>query len=127
MMSYEYINQIGKSNNIDEIMELCLKANKDSTVSDLDFYVINQLRFKRVRALELEKLKECLVPGVDAEFKTRDGLYDVFLFWHMPSINLGCFPILQINRGNKTVFHREGSENPDHWCDLIDIAIEKLC
>lgn len=67
--------------------------------------------------------------GKECYLETTDG-YDVSLFWHEPSHNLGWYPILQIDMidmDDKTVFWGEGTENPGYWYDLAVRAIEKLC
>lgn len=64
--------------------------------------------------------------GKEYYVKAADG-YDVSLFWHEPSLNLGWYPILQVDTDEKTVFWGEGTENPDYWYDLAVRAIEKLC
>ena len=67
--------------------------------------------------------------GKEYYVETTDG-YDVSLFWHEPSLNLGWYPILQIDMidmDDKTVFWGEGTENPGYWYDLAVRAIEKLC
>lgn len=64
--------------------------------------------------------------GEDLAIETSDG-YDVSLFWCAPSINVGGYPILQIDKGDKTVFWHEGTENPDFWYKLACNAIQKLC
>lgn len=77
----------------------------------------------------LRKLDLC--PGVDVSFSFRGDEFDgkekgvsVDIFWHSPSINLGWYPICQIDIGRKTVFHREGTENSEHWRDLLTEAAD---
>lgn len=49
----------------------------------------------------------------------EDSLISVMVFWHMPSVNLGWYPIGQIEYRGQTVYHREWSENPDSWVGLF--------
>lgn len=64
--------------------------------------------------------------GKEYYVETTDR-YDVSLFWSEPSLNLGWYPILQVDTDEKTVFWGEGTENPGYWYDLAVRAIEKLC
>lgn len=59
------------------------------------------------------------------DIDTDDG-YTVSLFWHFPSINVGYYPILQIDYQDKTIFNGEGTENPEHWHDVADRALKKI-
>lgn len=54
---------------------------------------------------------------------TEDG-FRIVLFWHEPSLNLSWYPILQIDDVKQTVFWREGSENYEHWNDIIKEAVK---
>lgn len=71
-----------------------------------------------------------LCPSVDITLNTNCGGFaedhSIYFFWHSPSINLGWYPICQIDIGNKTIFHLEGSENADHWDDLPKAAADFL-
>lgn len=53
------------------------------------------------------------------DFDINIGGVSVSIFWHYPSINVGWYPIAQIDRfidGNwETVFRGEGAENPELW------------
>lgn len=57
--------------------------------------------------------------------KSDDG-FSIYLFWHSPSLNLGVYPIIQIDYNDKTIFNHEGTENPDCWYMLADKAIQKI-
>ena len=71
-----------------------------------------------------------LIPNVDIDIhsrgETKDDDLDIYIFWHNPSINVGWYPIAQIDHGGKTIFHREGSEAPDNWYRLLDAITGKL-
>lgn len=60
----------------------------------------------------------------------------VTIFWHSPSLNLGWYPIVQMEKhmekGWKVILHREGPENPNAWqnfakeiCDFINENIKE--
>lgn len=80
--------------------------------------------------LDLTLRKIDLCPGVDVSFthsgETRDEDISVDIFWHSPSVNLDWYPICQIDHGGRTVFHREGTENEEHWGDLLQQAADFL-
>lgn len=67
-----------------------------------------------------------LCPNVDVtiEFhgERREDYIGVYIFWHEPSMNVGWYPICQIDYGEKTVFHREGYESSDAWDLLLEWA-----
>lgn len=74
-----------------------------------------------------------LCPGVDVEIETYDPdggfagdpSITVSVFWHRPSLNLGIYPICQIDIADHfCAYHREGAENPEHWDDLLIGAAE---
>lgn len=71
-----------------------------------------------------------LCPGVDlsvdfqGDYRSED--ISISIFWHRPCINLGWYPICQIDFGHKTIFHRDGSENSEYWDDLLKEAREFL-
>ena len=79
---------------------------------------IDEYLDRQLRALNL-------CPGVDVNLTFHGGAkdysddIDVSIFWHSPSVNLGWYPIGQIDFGCRTIFHREGTENPEHWKDLL--------
>ena len=62
-----------------------------------------------------------LCPDVDFNLSFHRGSrrLDIYVFWHQPSLNLGWYPICQIDSNDRTVFWREGSENDEHWNDLL--------
>lgn len=71
----------------------------------------------------LSEMKLC--PGVDVSlechyFPEKDFCLSVF--WHDPSVNLNWYPIVQIDTGHTTVFHCEGSEDPEHYEDVLTEA-----
>ena len=71
----------------------------------------------------LERLTLC--PSVDIAFHKHDIIdVDVFIFWHKPSINVGFYPICQIDLGDKVIYHREGAENPEEWNRLLKGAAD---
>ena len=47
-------------------------------------------------------------PGNEFEYETEN--ISVWIWWHHPSLNLGYYPIGQIDINDKTVFNREGGE-----------------
>ena len=69
-----------------------------------------------------------LCPGVSVCIDTADldFMVDINIHWHRPSINLNWYPVCQIDVNNKTIFQHEGSENPEHWHDLLDAAADRL-
>lgn len=78
--------------------------------------------------LTLRNLDLC--PGVDVSFshkgETRDEDISVDIFWHNPSVNVGWYPVCQIDMGNRTIFHGEGTENGEHWGELTKKAADAL-
>lgn len=77
----------------------------------------------------LDDIKYDLKPDDDITLAT-DDLY-VYIFWHSPSLNLNYYPIVQINLlgddlDDRTIFHREGTENPGTWYQVIDQAIARI-
>lgn len=73
----------------------------------------------------LEDIKYDLKPGDDYTLASENGLI-VDLFWGGNFTNVGYYPIVQIDLGDRTIFHREGSENPGSWYKVIDEAINKI-
>ena len=69
-----------------------------------------------------------LCPGVDIDIRFKvDGVdIGIYICWHSPSINLNWYPICQIDMNDRTIFHREGAENPDLWHDLLTSAADAL-
>jgi hypothetical protein len=76
----------------------------------------------------LRKLDLC--PGADVSFsvkgESKSEDVDVSVFWHSPSVNVGWYPICQISRGDSTIFYGEGTENDEHWHDLLVRAADAL-
>lgn len=71
----------------------------------------------------LQELKTSpTIAGIETEATTDDG-YHVYFFWHIPSINLSWYPIMQIDKNDKCVFWKEGPENEQHWKDIFDVTI----
>ena len=70
--------------------------------------------------------KTDLCPGVDisidfaGEYQSED--ISASVFWHKPSLNTSYYPIVQIDYGRKTIFHREGGENPQYWKTTLEEA-----
>ena len=66
-----------------------------------------------------------LCPNVDVNLSFRGDAkdhsedIDVSIFWSAPNSSTDWYPIGQIDFGCRTIFHREGSENIDHWEDLL--------
>lgn len=71
-----------------------------------------------------------LCPSVDITLAFHEPMFgyekSIDIFWHRPSINIGWYPICQIDVDGKTIFHHEGSENADHWDDLLIQAADFL-
>ena len=68
----------------------------------------------------LTEMKLC--PGVDVTFECHlfeEKDFCLSVFWHAPSTNLRWYPICQIDSGHTTIFHSEGSENPEHFEDVL--------
>lgn len=75
----------------------------------------------------LREMKLC--PGVDISIETPelDGMsVCVYFTWHSPSLNVGWFPVCQIECNDRTVFHKEGAEDPETWPDFMDKAADAL-
>lgn len=83
---------------------------------DLDFYGSADF-YVDFDPSEVEILDITLDPGNDIDL-TIEGL-EVSIFWVRPSFNTGWYPVCQIDDGDLTVFHREGTENHKHWHDLV--------
>lgn len=66
-----------------------------------------------------------LCPNVDVvlsfngDAKDCSDDIDVNIFWSKPNSSTDWYPIGQIDFGFRTIFHREGTENPEHWQDLL--------
>ena len=65
------------------------------------------------------------------DFNIEINGVSVSIFWHSPSLNLGWYPIVQIEDKNGIILHREGPENPKEWqsfagyiCDFINENIK---
>ena len=65
-----------------------------------------------------------LIPGKDINFNIDD--IEIFIWWHLPSVNLSYYPIIQIDKGDRTVLNREGPENPDNWDRFAKESIKKV-
>lgn len=73
-----------------------------------------------------------LKKGATIELSVND--LSAAIWWHSPTLNLGWYPIAQIdvdfnnNPNNigkwKTVFHREGCENEESWHFLVEDVIK---
>lgn len=80
----------------------------------------------------LGKTLRCLdlCPNVDVylsfrgDAKDYSDVIDVSIFWSAPNSSTNWYPIGQIDFGRRTIFHREGSENIDHWEDLLNEMAE---
>lgn len=71
-----------------------------------------------------------LCPGVNIHMDTDDieaGIYiHISVFWSKPRLNLDWYPIVNIEVNNKTIFARDGAENPDLWGGLLTAAADRL-
>lgn len=71
-----------------------------------------------------------LCPGVNIVLETDIPHESVSIhftvFWSAPRLNLNWYPICQIDLDNKTIFHGEGTENPDKWNELLKQAADAL-
>jgi hypothetical protein len=71
-----------------------------------------------------------LCPGVEITLAFRGDAVDrsddifVVIFWSKPNTSTDWYPVAQIDHGFKTIFHREGTENIDHWQDLLNEMAE---
>lgn len=77
----------------------------------------------------LDDIKYDLKPDEDITLATDDLC--VYIFWHSPSLNLNYYPVVQVDLlgsglNSRTIFHREGTENPGNWYQVIDQAIAKI-
>lgn len=87
-------------------------------------WFIDEYFDKQIRALEL-------CPGVDItidthEIQDEDDDICISIFWHKPGLNLGWYPICQIDLNDRTIFHREGSEAPEYWPEFMEQAADAL-
>lgn len=73
----------------------------------------------------LNDIKYDLKPEDEYTLASDDELI-VDLFWGGNFTNVGYYPIVQIDLGDRTIFHREGSENPERWYKVVDEAINKI-
>ena len=55
-----------------------------------------------------------ITPSMDVDFTA--GELSVSIFWHEPSINVAWYPIIQIDEGDKTIYHRDGAESMGPFC-----------
>ena len=65
-----------------------------------------------------------LVPNKDIDINIDD--FEISIWWHTPSLNLSYYPIIQIDKGDKTLLNREGPENPDNWDRFAKESIKKV-
>ncbi len=67
-------------------------------------------------------------PGVNVTlelfFDEEDAVISVMVYWHSPSLNLGWYPIGEIEYRGKTIYHKEWSENPNSWTGLFSNMAE---
>ena len=92
----------------------------------LGFNTINESTSKYDKAGLIKFLKSFKPKASeDIDITTSDGI-EFSLFWHEPSLNVSWYPIIQIDYKGKTVFNREGTENPDYWTKVVKEAIDKL-
>jgi hypothetical protein len=81
-------------------------------------WFVDEYLDKQLRALDL-------CPNVDVtmsfhgDAKDSSEDIDVYIFWSKPNSSTDWYPIGQIDFGCRTIFHREGTENIDHWQDLL--------
>ena len=73
----------------------------------------------------LDDIKYDIKPNDDYMLATGDDALIVDIFWAAPSLNVSWYPIVQIDHNNKTIFNREGTENPGNWYKVIDEAINR--
>ena len=76
---------------------------------------------------EIDRVKNDLksYQGDDITVTSDDGI-DFDIFWHEPSLNVNWYPIVQITSNHKTVFHNEGTENPDYWYKVVSDGLNKV-
>lgn len=65
-----------------------------------------------------------LIPNKDIDINIDD--FEISIWWHTPSLNLSYYPIIQIDKGDKTLLNREGPENPDNWDRFAKESIKKV-
>lgn len=68
-----------------------------------------------------------LFPGLDLAYTYEaqgiESAVYVTIWWHRPSLNQSWYPLVQVDYGRKTMYGREGPENPEAWrAWLWDIA-----
>ena len=63
-----------------------------------------------------------LIPGKDVTVEV--GEKELYLWWHEPSLNLNWYPIIEVFHGDVSVYHREGSENPERWEEFFNDALQ---
>ena len=74
----------------------------------------------------LDAVKYDLTPGDEITLTTPEDDFSFNLWWHSPSLNLGWYPIVQVDDSDDVIFWGEGTENPDNWYRVVDEAIDKI-
>lgn len=99
-----------------ESFQKALKEKLDS-LNEEGLEKIDNSVEKKINDIKLE-------PGKNVEFE--DGDYSVWFTWHEPGINTNWYPIVQIDKGDETIYHREGGENPDSWGGFVKKAADAI-
>lgn len=75
----------------------------------------------------LDQVKNVILrAGEDVDIESADGSVSISFFWSSPRINLGWYPIAQIDINDKMVFHHEGTENHEGWHLLVEDVVRFL-
>lgn len=90
-------------------------------------WFIDEYLDKTLRSLDL-------CPGVDVSITVHGDApdyaddIDVYVFWSAPNTSTDWYPVGRIDKGCISFFYEKGTENPEHWgdllCEMAD-AIEK--
>lgn len=73
----------------------------------------------------LEGIKYDLKPKEEYSLFASESL-EVYIFWGGNFTNVGYYPVVQVEYNDKTIFHREGTENPQYWYRVVDQAMDKI-
>ena len=88
--------------------------------------------------LEMSSIKELIewlethpfdkVEDINIEVNNGRNSFSYYLYWSSPRVNVGSYPIVQIDRNDKTIFSKEGDELPtkESYKNFINETIDFL-
>lgn len=65
-------------------------------------------------------------PNKNIEYSYHSKDFDCYVWVVDYVLNCSPFPVVQIDCKDKTIFHREGSENPNYYYKVIEDGYNKL-